>query len=104
MTTSKPLISVVIPMFNEVENAAATLSRVAETLAGLDYELVPVNDGSLDGTWAELERLAAADARIRPQGYAVNAGRGRALRTGFKAAVFKGQRVSAWPTIDARGG
>lgn len=84
--TSQPLISVVIPMFNEVENAAATLSRVAETLAGLDYELVPVNDGSTDGTWAELERLAAADARIRPQGYSVNAGRGRALRTGFKAA------------------
>ncbi|OPZ58561.1 MAG: Undecaprenyl-phosphate 4-deoxy-4-formamido-L-arabinose transferase [Deltaproteobacteria bacterium ADurb.Bin510] len=84
--SAQPLISVVIPMYNEAENAATTLKRVAETLAGLDYELLPVNDGSTDATAAELERLAAADARIRPQGYGVNAGRGRALRTGFAAA------------------
>lgn len=84
--TAQPLISVVIPMYNEIENAAATLARVAETLAGRDYELIPVDDGSTDATAAELARLATLNERIRPQGYAVNAGRGRALRTGFQAA------------------
>ncbi len=84
----RPEVSVVIPMYNERENAPATLAAVAAELegVGVDFELVPVNDGSVDGTDRVLADMAAADGRIRPAGYAVNAGRGRALRTGFEAA------------------
>lgn len=91
-------VSVVIPMFNEVENAEDTLSAVALALseAGWDYQLVPVDDGSRDGTGAELARLAAADPRITPVGYAMNRGRGYALRKGFGAS--RGDFVA---TLDA---
>lgn len=81
-------LSVVVPMFNESENAQATLQRLAEACAllALPFELIPVDDGSTDDTAAVLAGLARTDARIRPVSYTPNAGRGRALRRGFEAA------------------
>lgn len=81
-------VSVVIPMFNEVENAEDTLTAVARVLsdAGWEYQLIPVDDGSQDGTGEVLRRLADGDPRITPVVYAVNRGRGYALRRGFSAA------------------
>ncbi|MDZ4179016.1 MAG: glycosyltransferase, partial [Coriobacteriia bacterium] len=69
-------VSVVIPMFNESENAADTIAAVAAALVtrGWDYEIVPVNDGSIDGTAAALEALAEADPHVRPVIYHVNRG------------------------------
>lgn len=83
-----PQVSVVIPMFNEAENAADTLAAVGAALTerGWSYEIVPVNDGSTDATAETLEDLAAGDARIRPVVYRVNRGRGYALRRGFASA------------------
>jgi len=94
----RPELSVVIPMYNEEENAPETLRLAAEALdrAGVDYELVPVDDGSADGTWSALQQAARANARVRPAGYRVNFGRGRALKTGFAQA--RGRIVCA---IDA---
>jgi len=45
-------LSIVIPMFNEAENAESTLNRVEEALASFrgTYEIIIVNDGSLDNT------------------------------------------------------
>ena len=82
------VLSVVVPMFNESENAAATLEKLtaACTLLDLPFELIPVDDGSTDDTADVLASLARADARIRPVSYRPNAGRGRALRKGFAAA------------------
>ncbi|MDZ4180560.1 MAG: glycosyltransferase [Coriobacteriia bacterium] len=82
-------VSVVIPMFNESENAADTVAAVAAALVarGWEYEIVPVNDGSIDGTAAALEALAEADPHVRPVIYHVNRGRGYALRQGFAAAT-----------------
>jgi dolichol-phosphate mannosyltransferase len=82
------VLSVVVPMFNESENAGATLARLAEacTLLAVPFELIPVNDGSTDDTADVLARLARDDGRIRPVSYSPNAGRGRALRRGFAAA------------------
>jgi glycosyltransferase involved in cell wall biosynthesis len=87
------VLSVVVPMFNERENAAGTLEKLTEacTLLELQFELIPVNDGSTDDTAAVLAELARADSRIRPVSYTPNAGRGRALRRGFAAA--RGQVV-----------
>jgi len=75
-------------MYNEVENARDTLSAIAVALEaqGLTYELLPVDDGSTDGTARELAACAQDDPRIRPVGYTVNRGRGYALRKGFDAA------------------
>ncbi|MDP2232269.1 MAG: glycosyltransferase [Actinomycetota bacterium] len=90
-----PQVSVVIPMFNEAENAADTLAAVRDALTsrGWSFEIVPVNDGSTDSTAEELERLAAADPHIHPVIYRVNRGRGYALRQGFAAS--RGEIVAA---------
>jgi len=79
-------LSIVIPMFNEAENAESTLNRVEEALAPFTgtYEVIVVNDGSLDNTLEVLNRLAEQDRKLEIVSYAKNVGRGMALRKGFK--------------------
>jgi glycosyltransferase involved in cell wall biosynthesis len=79
-------LSIVIPMFNEAENAEATLRRVEEALASFSgaYEIIAVNDGSLDNTLDILNRLAERDKKLKVVSYSKNAGRGMALKKGFK--------------------
>ena len=50
-------LSIVIPMFNEAENVEATLGQVEQALASFQgtYEIIAVNDGSLDNTLEILE-------------------------------------------------
>lgn len=87
-STRTPVLSVVIPMYNEAENAERTLAQLADacTLLDLPFELIPVNDGSTDDTALTLAALARTDGRIRPVSYIPNRGRGRAIRKGFDAA------------------
>ena len=79
-------LSIVIPMFNEAENAETTLKRVEEVLASFSgtYEIIVVNDGSLDNTLDILSRLAERDKKLKVVSYSKNAGRGMALRKGFR--------------------
>ena len=79
-------LSIVIPMFNEAENAEPTLNRVEEVLASFSgtYEIIVVNDGSLDSTLEVLNRLAERDKKLKIVSYVKNVGRGMALRKGFK--------------------
>ena len=79
-------LSIVIPMFNEAENVEATLGRVEEALASFkgSYEIVAVNDGSLDNTLEILNKLAEQDGKLKIVSYPNNIGRGMALRKGFK--------------------
>jgi dolichol-phosphate mannosyltransferase len=81
-------LSIVIPMFNEAENAEATIDRVEEALASFDgaYEIVAVNDGSLDNTLEILKKKTVKDRRVGVLSHSKNFGRGMALRTGFKAS------------------
>lgn len=81
-------VSLVIPMFNEEENiehaigcAAAALDRCAQ-----DWEIVVVNDASTDRCPLIVERLAAADPRIRLLSHPVNRKLGATLKTGYAAA------------------
>jgi len=91
-------ISVIIPMFNEEENVKDTILRVERLLeqSGSSYEIIPVNDGSTDGTLEVLDDVAATDLHVRVVSYWKNGGRGKAMRYGFKAA--RGRYIS---TIDA---
>jgi len=81
-------ISVVVPVYNESENIPDNLEKMAAALnlTGRTFEIIPVDDGSTDDTFDKLRVCAADNARIRPIGYRVNAGRGKAIRTGLKAA------------------
>jgi glycosyltransferase involved in cell wall biosynthesis len=81
-----PRLSVIMPVFNE----AATLVRVAEVVLARPEvgELVVVDDASSDGTWEELQRLAAANPeRVKALRHEGNRGKGAALKTGFAAAT-----------------
>jgi glycosyltransferase involved in cell wall biosynthesis len=79
-------LSIIIPMFNEAENAKSTLNRVEEALASFagTYEIIAVNDGSLDKTLDILNRLAEQDRKLKVVSYSKNVGRGMALRKGFR--------------------
>ena len=79
-------LSVVIPMFNEAENVEATLNQVEEALASFQgtYEIIAVNDGSLDNTLEILTKVASRNGKIRVVSYSKNFGRGMALRAGFR--------------------
>lgn len=55
----------VVPVLNERANVAAVARQVGDALAGLDWELIFVDDDSADGTADAVRELAAADRRIR---------------------------------------
>lgn len=91
-------ISVVIPLFNEEESLPeleAWLRRVMEA-QGYSYELIFVDDGSKDGSWAVIEKLCAANLHVRGIKFRRNYGKSAALFTGFEAA-----RGSVVITMDA---
>lgn len=76
-----PSLSVVVPTYNEAENAAPLVQRVTTALAGIDFELIVIDD-STDGTERVLEDLARVEPRLR----VVH----RAGRRGLATAVTEG--------------
>jgi dolichol-phosphate mannosyltransferase len=60
-----PLVSVVVPTFNERDNVSVLYRRLETALAGLPWEVVFVDDDSPDGTWEVVRRLAQEDPRVR---------------------------------------
>jgi dolichol-phosphate mannosyltransferase len=81
-----PEISVVVPVRNEAGNIAPLVGEIAAALAGRDFEIVYVNDGSTDGTEAELKRLAAQHANLRQIRHAQSCGQSAAVMSGVRAA------------------
>lgn len=83
------MISVVVPVFNEVgtlEPLHRELSELAEA-HGYDLQIVLVDDGSRDGSWEVVQRLAARDARVVGIRFRRNFGKAAALSAGFDAAT-----------------
>ena len=62
------MISIVIPVHNEEEVLRPAVERLVADFSSLtgDFEILLVENGSTDGTWAALEALAAAEPRVRP--------------------------------------
>lgn len=87
----RPLVSVVVPAFDEAAALAAGIAAVDRELAALAgryrFEIVIVDDGSGDGTGAIAAALAAGRSDLRVVRHAVNRGLGAALRTGFAATA-----------------
>ncbi len=54
-------LSIVIPVFDEVENLTPLAEGVRNALSGLDYEMILVDDGSTDGSSAKLAEMAEAE-------------------------------------------
>jgi glycosyltransferase involved in cell wall biosynthesis len=81
-----PALSIVVPCFNE-EACLGTLherlSKAARSVAGEDYEIVLVNDGSRDGSWAMMRTMAAQDAHVVAVNLSRNHGHQLALTAGL---------------------
>lgn len=80
-------LSIVIPAYNEADSLPPLLAEIRSALgAGLDYEVIVVDDGSTDGSAALLRHLAAQDSRLRLLRHRRNAGQSLALISGVRAA------------------
>lgn len=83
---SAPIISVVVPVYNEAENVEKLVREIATAFDGQDYEMVFVNDASTDDTAAVLTDLKAVFPALRVISHRQNAGQSRAVRSGILAA------------------
>ncbi|MBI3846423.1 MAG: glycosyltransferase family 2 protein [Planctomycetes bacterium] len=83
------LLSVVIPAYNEAQRIGPSLERVHAHLEsrGKPYEVLVVNDGSLDATGDQVQRFVASHSRFRLLTFSPNHGKGWAVRTGILAAA-----------------
>lgn len=84
----RPGISVVVPVYNSEGSLRALVERLEPALRALasSYELILVNDGSRDGSWAVVEELAARHAWVRGFDMMRNYGQHNALLCGLRAA------------------
>jgi glycosyltransferase involved in cell wall biosynthesis len=82
------MLSIVIPVFNEAESLEVLhreLTGVADA-ESYDLDIILIDDGSTDQSWAVIGRLAAADARVRGFRFRRNFGKAAALSAGFSHA------------------
>lgn len=82
------LLSVVVPVFNEVENLEPLVREVGEVLASLDgpCELILVDDGSRDGSWDRIRELGHGRPWLRGLRFLGNQGQTAAMAAGIEAA------------------
>jgi glycosyltransferase involved in cell wall biosynthesis len=81
------LLTVVAPVYDEEELIEEFVARAKAAIADYEFELVLVNDGSKDGTTELLDRLAAADPRVRVIHLSRNFGHQAALTAGLEHAT-----------------
>lgn len=87
MSTNAPAVSVVVPVRNEAGNIAPLVAEIAAALADdWTFEVVYVDDGSSDGTAAELSRLMGQYPWLRRMRHKLSCGQSAAVRTGVGAA------------------
>jgi len=87
--SSKPEISIIIPIFNEEETLRAIFEETRDALEKRDnvtFEIILIDDGSTDGSWDVLKELANEDSRVRAIKLRRNFGKSSALSTGFEHA------------------
>jgi dolichol-phosphate mannosyltransferase len=80
--TRAPALSVVVPIFNEEKNMSILQEELRAALAGRDYEVIFVDDGSTDGT---AERIESAP-NVRVVRFERNTGQSAAIYAGLQAA------------------
>jgi undecaprenyl-phosphate 4-deoxy-4-formamido-L-arabinose transferase len=82
----KPELSIVVTLLNEEGSVEELYRRAVESLDGRSFELLFVDDGSTDGTFARLERLHANDPRVRVVRFRRNFGQHPAMHAGLARA------------------
>jgi dolichol-phosphate mannosyltransferase len=80
--TNTPALSVVVPLYNEEANLPSLQEELRVALSGLDYEIIFVDDGSVDRTAAQIE----TGRNIRLIRFEKNSGQSAAIHAGLTAA------------------
>jgi glycosyltransferase involved in cell wall biosynthesis len=83
--STRPEISILVPAKDEAENLPLFMQQARDTFAGAGnrYEVIVIDDGSVDDTWSVLQRLAAEYPFLHPVRHGVRRGIADALRTGY---------------------
>ncbi|MGB9082365.1 MAG: glycosyltransferase family 2 protein, partial [Desulfuromonadaceae bacterium] len=81
-------ISIVVPVYNEQDNVEAVYTAISSALRamGCSYEIVMVDDGSSDGSYRLLTRLASEDSALKVIRFRRNFGQTAAMSAGFDFA------------------
>ena len=79
------LVSIVIPVFNEAENVGPLHEEITAAIKSRpeDYEIIFIDDGSSDGSLAELKKIRGLDARVKIIHFRKNFGQSAAISAGF---------------------
>ena len=85
------LISIIVPAFNETKNIPILCKKLQTILASrnVNYEIIVVDDGSLDDTWSTIQQLSIDNPRIQGIKLSRNFGHQNALIAGLNAAQGK---------------
>ena len=83
---SDPLLSIVVPCYNEQDNIAPLCASIAKALgAEIEYEVILVDDASTDATMAAIREAARMHAQVRWLSFEMNAGQSAATDAGLRA-------------------
>ena len=84
----RPDVSLVVPVFNEERTIERVVTQAVEVLETEDrtFEVIVVDDGSQDGTWAAIEHLHAGDPRVKAVRFKRNFGQHPAMHAGLVRA------------------
>lgn len=95
-------ITVILPMYNEEENAPLILDHLELVLkkTKIDFDIIAVNDGSADKTFDVLNELKKVHSNLQIVSYSKNKGLGGALREGISAATKNGSEILIFMDAD----
>ncbi|MEJ6616742.1 MAG: glycosyltransferase family 2 protein, partial [Crocinitomicaceae bacterium] len=82
-------ISVVVPLYNEVESLPELHQWIVKVMNenGFSYEILFIDDGSKDGSWNVVDELHQKDANVKGIKFQRNYGKSAALQKGFEAVL-----------------
>lgn len=83
-----PQLSIVVPAFNEASNLGKLFEELSKVLPrlGMPWEIIFVDDGSKDATWAQIRTLSQSDPRVRGLQFSRNFGHQYAVFAGLSSA------------------
>ncbi|MFN8350738.1 MAG: glycosyltransferase family 2 protein [Flavobacteriales bacterium] len=86
MSGNAPHLSLIIPVYNEEQSLPILFGRLREALGGLDHEVIFVNDGSRDGSFAVLRAECQREPRFKAIDFRRNFGQTAAINAGIQHA------------------
>ena len=93
-------ILLIVPCYNEEKNIPLFVAEASSRLAGYDWEILFVNDGSQDASWQAIQQESKLSPRVHGICFARNFGHQNALKAGLEEAALR-YPADAYITLDA---